>query len=118
MKRFAWLMILPALFAVGCTKYVRVTDYKTSALPLEGRAYTVLKKSEAQSSSFKLLFFFDVTDDADWKKAEEIAISKEAADNLIGVSEWEEVIWFPLGRIRACYVSGKAVKYTESEPGK
>ncbi len=106
-----YLIIMVCLIS-ACTKNVKLIDYKESAKPMTSQNYEVISESEGLSSSFKLLFFANLSgDEADIAKAEEYAISREAADNLIGVSYYEETVYMLLGKVKAYYVKGTAVKY-------
>ena len=105
-------LVMTVFLISACTKNVKMIDYKESAKPMKSQNYEVVSESEGLSSSFKLLFFANLSgDEADIAKAEEYAISREAADNLIGVSYYEETVYMLLGKVKAYYVKGTAVKY-------
>lgn len=104
------MLFITLFFFAGCTKNVKMIDYKESVRPMKTGSYEIISETEGLSSAFKTLFFFG-SGDPSVEKAEDSAISKEAADNVIGASYYEEDIYFLLGRVKAYYVKGKAVKY-------
>ena len=96
---------------IACTKNVKMVDYKESSLEMKSNNYEVVSKSEGLSSCFNLLYFIPFSPEPNFVKAEENAIAKEAGDNLIDVSYYEETIFTIFGSIKGYYVKGKAIKY-------
>ena len=111
MRKYMFLLLI--IFMSGCIRSVKTIDFKESLKPLSSSDYEIGESSEGLSSCFKLMFLFPVVDRENILKAEENAIAKEAADNMIEVSYFKETTYILLGKIDAYYVRGKAVKYKE-----
>ena len=77
------------------------------------QSYSVIRKTEAQSSTFNLLWLFNVTPPPDFERAIQEMIQKENGDDLIQVSWYlRRDIWV-VGTVDTLFIQGTVIKYLE-----
>ncbi len=98
----------------GCVRSnVRATGIEPVAKRMIPGNYRVLGETEAQSSSFNLLWVFPVTPRISYESAVNDAIARLGGDNLINVRTWiERQIWIG-GMVEILHVRGTVIMYGE-----
>jgi len=91
------------------------TGLTRTAKTYSGQKYEVIGHSKGQSSSYKLLWFIEVTPKEDMERAVKQAIGEKAGDNMINVCYWEETqVWlFGLGTVKVLHVEGDVIRYKD-----
>ncbi len=100
----------------GCISMgTNATGIGQTALPYSGQKYEVVGKSKGQSSSYRLLWFFQVTPTEEMERAVKKAIAEKAGDNMINVCYWKETqIWLlGLGTVKILHVEGDVIRYKD-----
>jgi hypothetical protein len=117
MKRPRALLLCAVMTAAlaggaGCLRvYTRAGGIEPSARPIGERQFEVLDRVEAQSSAFRLLWFFPVTPPADLGAAIDQAMGKKTGDNLIDLRWWHERQVWILGTVDIVHVRGTVVRF-------
>jgi len=101
----------PILFSGCLYLHTRPAGLEPQAKTSGGLNYTVIGESEAQSSSFNLLWLLPVTPRISYGEAVSRAIDDKKGDDLIEVRTWiERQIWI-LGMVEILHVRGTVIRY-------
>lgn len=112
------ITLISAMFAValfsGCVRHYKksgglVPQYH----PIAEKEYTVVGKSLAESSSFRLFWLIPVTKPLDFNETVEQAVNSKGGDNLVSIRWWYERQYWFVGTVDILYVEGDVIRYED-----